>query len=129
MLMVMFMKGSGRTIRLMGRDSIHIQMDLDMRESGERTSSMDKELRGGLMEHVIRGNILMERSMERENSYGLITAPTLETFLTIIYRELEFMNGLMEEYSMVIGKIIRCKDMELLPGLMEGGMWVNTLMI
>ena len=67
--------------------------------------------------------------MEEVNSYGAIKAPMMEISFKIIFMELENMCGLMEEYIMVSGLIIKWKVKELLLGVMEESMSANINMI
>lgn len=67
--------------------------------------------------------------MEEENSYGLITAPTMDNSIRIIFMVLASMSGLMVELMMENGLITRWKALELSLGQMVGDTKDNTLMI
>jgi hypothetical protein len=64
----------------------------------------------------------MERNMEEESLCGLIKVLIQVNLEIIILKVSESMNGLMVEYSMVIGLIIKCKAMVHLLGLMDVNM-------
>ena len=67
-------------------------------------------------------NTHKEKSMEKENSLGLMEAPTMGNFMITILKDMVFMSGLMAEFLMESGVIIRWKGMGLLLGLMEENM-------
>ncbi len=48
-----------------------------------------------------------EKNMEKESLYGVIKVCMKEIFKIIIYMDLEYINGLMEENTKVNGKIIK----------------------
>jgi hypothetical protein len=60
------MMESGWMIKQMEREFIYIQMELSTVVNGRMISSMDLELKHGQMEHRMKGNIVMERRMEKE---------------------------------------------------------------
>jgi hypothetical protein len=74
------------------------------------------------MELLMKVNINKERNMEKASLLGQMEAPTPVIFMIIIFTEQVSMNGLMEEYSMVNGRIIKWKAMEHLHGLMDVNM-------
>jgi hypothetical protein len=53
----MCIKGSGETTKLMVEASINIQMEVDMMESGERTSNMATEWKVGQTEQCTKDSI------------------------------------------------------------------------
>ena len=67
--------------------------------------------------------------MEMGDLLGPMVAHTQENSLIITFMAWEFMNGQMDECTMVTGEIIRWRGTEPLVGLMEEGTWVNTMMI
>ncbi len=54
MLMVMYMKGTGKTIKHMGLVDIFIQTEPLMKEIGKKTNNMEKEKKHGLMGHATK---------------------------------------------------------------------------
>lgn len=62
-----FMKGIGKMIKLMEKEFISIKMEQPMMANGKKTSSMDMELRPGLMVQYTKDIIVKEKSMEKEN--------------------------------------------------------------
>ena len=80
-------------------------MDPDMKVNGLKINSMDSVLKDGQMEHLMKANMLKAKSMERASSLGL-----------------------MEEYSLEIGKTTRWKAMEHLLGQTAEDTLVNMLM-
>jgi hypothetical protein len=90
---------------------------------------MDSEWRDGQMEPLMKDLMPRAKSMERESSHGLTTAPTQETSLITTSMAVVFTSGLMEEFTLETGRTIRWKVMELSPGQMEENTLGSTLMI
>ena len=70
MLMVMFLTGNGKTIKLMGMVFIHILMELNMKGIGKMICNMDMVLRRGKMGLGMKGIIKMEENMVKELMFG-----------------------------------------------------------
>jgi hypothetical protein len=66
-------------IKLMVRVSTSIWMELDMKEIGTRINSREMEKKFGKMGLLMKANIKMVKSMEKENFYGQISQSLLET--------------------------------------------------
>lgn len=128
-LMGMSMKESGKMTKLMVKVSILTLMGQDMKVNGWKTSNMDLVLKDGQTEHLMKDNMPKEKNMEEENLLGLIIALILVNSLIIIFTVEEYMNGQMEESTLVSGETIKWKDMAHLLGLTVENMWVNILMI
>ena len=60
MLTEIIMKVIGLMIRLMGKASIHLQMDLVILESGKMTCNTDKEKKPGKIILILSETILMD---------------------------------------------------------------------
>ena len=60
------------------------------------------------MELFIMGSIYKEKKMDMASLFGRINKATLEISKTIIFMELAFINGAMEESLKEIGNIIKC---------------------
>lgn len=67
--------------------------------------------------------------MAKENSFGLINQPTMETSSRIISTEKANTDGLMAEFITANGLIIRWRERVLSPGVMEEGTLETTKMI
>jgi hypothetical protein len=129
MLMAIFMKVNGKTIKPMVMASILILMVLDTKVNGEKTNSMARELRDGLTVLATKAITSKVRSTDKASSFGLTTVLSLESSEITTLKALVSMNGLTEEYITVNGKTIKCKVMELLPGQMAENMLESTMMI
>ena len=70
----------------------------------------------------MKANIFKVKSTDTGNLPGLIKALTLESFMTTIFMDKVFMNGLMEEFLMEIGEIIKWRVMDVSHGQMEENM-------
>ena len=119
---------SGSMIKHMERVLIHMLMEVDMKVIGMKISNMDMELKDGLMVHLMKASINQARSMVKVNLPGQTPLHSLVNSLTIILMAQEYMSGLMGEYSMGSGKIIKWKGMVLSHGLMVEDMLDSTLM-
>jgi len=95
-------------------------MALDIKDSGKRISSMEKDLRHGQMALVTRVNMLREKNMVRANSHGLMEAHMKESLLRTTLKDRESICGQMEEFTTGNGKIIRWKEEAFSHGLMAG---------
>jgi len=123
------MMAPGKMIRLTAMESTHTWMEPGTKVSGKRTSSMGRDSRRGLTVHHMRETTLMGRSMGRASSHGLMEAPIMGSFMKIILKAKEFINGQMAEYMMEIGKTTRWRAMVSLPGPTVADMKENTWMI
>lgn len=74
------------------------------------------------MELHTKVNTHKERNTVKENSHGLIKAHSLEISSITIFMVLVFMNGLMAEYILEIGRTIKWKVMEPSHGQMAESM-------
>lgn len=66
MLMEIFMRVNGKTIKPMEMVAILMQMELLITESGKMISNMEKELKHGQMEQNMRVNTLKVKSITVE---------------------------------------------------------------
>jgi hypothetical protein len=64
MLMVMFMKVSGIKIKLQEKESIHIWMEPNMMVNGLMINKMDKEVKNGLMELIMKEFTFKVKNMD-----------------------------------------------------------------
>ena len=87
------MKESGKMIRPTAEESTLTWTAADMKENGLKTNNTDLVLKDGLMVPHMRASTCKERSMARESSHGLITAPTLVTSMTTTSTEQVSMSG------------------------------------
>ena len=79
MLMVMFTMENGKMTKLMDMDDTITRMAHDMKEIGSKINSMVMVEKSGQIMPVMRVNTKTEKSMERDNFYGLMALPTPET--------------------------------------------------
>lgn len=75
MLMVMYMKGNGRMIRLMDLGNICTQMGLSTKVLGKKINSMVLEKKPGQTVLVIKANITKVRKMVKVISSGQMVLP------------------------------------------------------
>ena len=129
MLMVMFTMGIGTMIKLMELECTAISMELNMRETGRKINSTDKVLKHGQMVLGTMGNTFLVKSMESENSLGLMAAHIMEILRKTIFRETANTIGQMEEYLKDPGSTIKWKDKVCSHGLMVEDMRVIIKMI
>jgi ATP-dependent protease HslVU (ClpYQ) ATPase subunit len=66
MLMVIFMKVNGKTIKLMDKENIFIKMEQHTMEVGRKTNNMGMGERHGLMEPNMKEIILKAKRMKKE---------------------------------------------------------------
>lgn len=70
--------------------------------------------------------ISMVKSTEKENSLGLMVAPTMETSKIITFKVTVRTTGLMEECLLALGSIIKWKEVVHSLGLMAESMKAIT---
>jgi len=93
-----------------------------MRVSGLKINNMDWVLRNGLMELHMKATMHKAKSKAKASLPGQMEALTMVIFMITTSMAQESMNGLMVEYSTVIGETIKWRAMEHLPGQMEESM-------
>ena len=71
----------------------------------------------------------MVKNKAKDLLHGLMAQPIKGNFMTIIQKEKVFIVGLTDEFTKVLGKIIKCMVMGYSPGLTGGNMKGNTPMI
>jgi len=119
---------TGRTIRLTDTANTTTQMELDMKVTGMKISSMGKARKSGPTMPVMRANTKMERNMEEVSSYGQMDRLTLVISLRITFTEWACIPGRTAENTMVNGRITRWTVKECSLGPTEEGMMVSTSM-
>ena len=112
----------GRMIRLMVLVNTLILMELNMKDIGLMTNSMDKEKSIGQMVLNMKVHINMERKMVLVNSYGLINHHIVVLLLITIFTGMVNIDGLIIESILVIGLTIKCMELVFLLGLTEENM-------
>ena len=80
MLMEIYTKESGSMIKLMAKVFILMLMEQIIMVNGKMINSTDLELKSGLMEQFMKGIILKERKMEKENLHLQMDLFTKVTF-------------------------------------------------
>jgi hypothetical protein len=103
MLTATFMMVSGRMIEHMALASIGTLMVLTTKDNGKTTNNTDLAKKNGLTEQYTKETMLMERSKEKEGSSGQTEVLSLENSTIMIFMVKEFIVGVMEEFTMVIG--------------------------
>jgi hypothetical protein len=129
MQMETFMKGNGKTTKLMDLENTITPMGHAMRVTGEKISSMATARRHGLMEHVMRVNTKMAKKMDLENLTGPTIQHIRDNSLTTIYMEWVCTHGPMAVSTMVTGSIIRCTGEVSSLGQTAGDMMGTTMTI
>jgi len=109
--------------------SILIWMVLNIRVNGRKISNMVKVKSLGQMGLCMKGIMLWVKSTELVNFYGQIIQSTWVNSRTIILRARVSINGLMEEYLTVYGKIIKCMGKVCSHGLIIEDMRESILKI
>jgi hypothetical protein len=66
-----FITDFGKTIRLMGLESILTQTEQDMKATGSTINSMAKVRKNGRMVPITKATISLARKMDLEDFYGL----------------------------------------------------------
>lgn len=107
MQMAIFMRGTGKVIKLMELVLTDMQMEQLTMESGKKINNMEKVLKTGLMEQNMMDNIETEKSMI-EVCFHL----RMEVFMKVIFKvtrylAMENMYGQMENHLMAVGKEIK----------------------
>jgi hypothetical protein len=104
-------------------------MELNIKDIGKKTNNMVKELKPGLMAPLTMVFMLKARSTGLESSLGQMVVLMTANLLTTTLRDKEFTIGVINESTMVTGKITRWRAVEFLNGQMVAGMKVSILMI
>jgi hypothetical protein len=119
---------NGRTIRPTASVSTCIQMGLNTRATGRKTSSMEKAKRPGLMVLNMKVTMLRERKMETETSDGRTAPPITESSQIITYTGRACTFGLTNVSTKVIGRITKCMAKACFHGLTAVSTKVNIMM-
>jgi hypothetical protein len=93
MQMEMCMKETGKTIKLMAKANTLMPMEQFMMEIGWTTSSMDLELKVGLMAPDTKANMLMVKKKVKERFILLTDLSSMETLEVMRSMDLALMNG------------------------------------
>lgn len=128
MLMVMFTRVNGVTIKLMALVDICILMVLNTKDIGKKTNSMDKAKRLGPMELNMKVTMSRAKKTAEVNSDGLMNQHTMANSLTTISTVLVFTFGQILASTTANGKITKCTEREYSLGLMEENTKVTTTM-
>jgi len=122
------MKECGLMIRLTVLENINMLTELCTKENGKKIFSMEKELRPGLMNLLIKETMHLDASMESVLINGMINLNILETGAKIRSVELVFTLGLMVVVMRVNGLKITWKVWESTFGKMAVNTKVNIRM-
>lgn len=126
MLMEMFMKEIGRTIRPAASVSIRTIMGRGMRENGSRIISMEEAVRRGSTVAAMMDNTAKERSTETGNTFGGTAAIMRVLGKTTRSLDLACMYGQMGADTLESGLTIKCTAEASTRGKMAGSTVVNT---
>ena len=113
-------------IKLMAMETISILMELCLLDIGNWISSMDRELKLGLIMLSIVGIMRWGRSKEGVNFSGLMVRVMKGIFMIIISVGMELIFELMEGSIQDSEKIIKWKEMEFSHDQMAENTQANT---
>ena len=122
MLMVIYMKGNGKTTWLLDMGLIFIQEEQNMRESGKMISKTVRELKFGQRELVMKESTWTEKRLEKEHLNLQMGLSTKANFTIMRLAGLESISGKTGKYIKVSGSLIRWMEKALLYGLMVKNM-------
>lgn len=125
MLMVIFSRVNGETIRQMATEFISIRMELGMKVSGKMIFNMVLERKSGLTALSTRVTTLEERSTEKVFTCGKMVPCTTVNGSRTESKDMESTVGGTVEDTLEIGKIIICMGQVSTLGLMVGSMRVS----
>ena len=111
MLMVMFMKDSGRTIKPMAKVIINMRMELHILAIGKMINNMDRVLRHGQMVLAMRALTLRVKNTAKENSNLQMDQFMKENFSLMRYQERVNTCGQTKRPTKVNGKRTKCMVM------------------
>ena len=129
MPMGIYMMVNGLKIKPKDLENINILTVLNTKVIGEKINKTGMVKRFGLMVLNLKDSTKREKRKVEEILLGQMDLTMLEIFMIIIFMEKEYTGGLMEEFSMALGKIIKCMVMVCSLGLMEESMKESTLKI
>jgi len=129
MQMKIYTMVNGQMIKPMVKEYIDILMVPVIEDLGLQINNMVLVRSIGLMVLNMKVSINKVRKMGLVCLNGLMVVLTMENLKTIILREMEYMFGLMEENSKVLGKITKCLVGVYLHGKIIGNILENMLMI
>jgi len=118
MEMEMYMKVTEKMTKPMGMEFICILTELSIKASGKMISSMEKEWKLGLMELDMKEIISMEKSMAEAFSFGLMEANMMGSFKIIIYMEKVNTPGEIAEFIQENERTTKWMGMDYSDGLM-----------
>jgi hypothetical protein len=117
MQMEIIMKVSGRTTRPTDSENIHIQMAQNMKAFGLMINSMDRVRKNGQMALNMKETINMGKKMGSVSFYGPTCHLIKEISTIIISMVTVNTSGLMEENIQVTGYVIKCMEKDFLLGM------------
>jgi archaellum component FlaG (FlaF/FlaG flagellin family) len=125
MPMGMFMRASGSTIKLTGKEHTFIWTEQDILVTGKKTNSMAMVSRPGQMGQDTKGSIFWAKNTVMELSNGLMDQCISDNSTITIFMEQEYTHGAMEGNTKVNGEVIRCMVGAPSPGQMDECMLEN----
>ena len=103
LLMEIYMKAISLTTRWKGKENIFDLTGQSIEENGKLQFKKVLVLKSGLMEPNSQGNTQKDLKLGKECFDGVRKCNTKGNFLITTFMDLEFSNGMMEEYTRVIG--------------------------
>lgn len=123
---VIYIMVNGKMIRHMGMENIRNQMVQSTMENGKMINKMAMESRSGLTDHILKDFTKMVLKKEKDISNGEMVHHMKAILVKTISMEKESIFGMMEEYIMDNGNLIKCMVKELSIGKMVVNMRVTT---
>ena len=106
-LMVTYIRAIGRQISHLVMVNTIIWMVQAIKVNGMKINNTDWEWRYGLMEQNMKANINMAKRKEKANLIGLMDRHMKAISKIIIFMDMAFINGRMEEWYLI--KLIKLK--------------------
>jgi len=125
---VVFMKAIFQKVFVKVKENLHTKRGKHMKVVGLEINNTEKELKNELMDLNMKANIIMVQKMVKELSLGKTDHLMLEIFKTMIYTVKEFTLGVIREFIMDNGLVIKCMEKGHLHGKMEENLKVNIKM-
>lgn len=124
-----FILENGCRIGHQAKEPITLPVEPSMRASGKKTNNMVMERNFGPMKRSIRDNTGLERNMERDFSFGKMTAHMRESSVRTTSMASEDTSGRMAGFMKENGRITRWMEEESSLGSTAAGIKESTAMI
>lgn len=87
-------------------ESISMQMDQSMLDTGIKTNNMDSEKKSGMITVCIKGSTRTLQKKVKESTVGQMVTDMSVNGVLICLMEKDFLSGMMIGYILVIGRTI-----------------------